>query len=206
VFFDKILTKIFGTSNERAIKKLTPMVAQINAFEPEIKKLSDEQLRDKTTEFRARIAAKLIGITDADEIRAAENAALDEILPEAFAVVREAGWRAVQMRHFDVQLIGAMVLHQGKIAEMRTGEGKTLVATLSCYLNALAGHGVHVVTVTITWPSATPSGWARSTSFSASRSASSSTTSTTTSVAPPTPPTSPTEQITSSASTTCATT
>jgi preprotein translocase subunit SecA len=147
VFFDKILTKIFGTSNERAIKKLTPMVAQINAFEPEIKKLSDEQLRDKTTEFRARIAAKLIGITDADEIRAAENAALDEILPEAFAVVREAGWRAVQMRHFDVQLIGAMVLHQGKIADMRTGEGKTLVATLSCYLNALAGHGVHVVTV-----------------------------------------------------------
>jgi len=147
VFFDKILTKIFGTSNERAIKKLTPMVAQINAFEPEIKKLSDEQLREKTVEFRARIAAKLNGITDADEIRAAENAALDELLPEAFAVVREAGWRAVQMRHFDVQLIGAMVLHQGKIAEMRTGEGKTLVATLSCYLNALAGHGVHVVTV-----------------------------------------------------------
>ena len=147
MFFDKILTKIFGTSNERAIKKLTPMVAQINAFEPEIKKLSDEQLREKTVEFRARIAAKLNGITDADEIRAAENAALDELLPEAFAVVREAGWRAVQMRHFDVQLIGAMVLHQGKIAEMRTGEGKTLVATLSCYLNALAGHGVHVVTV-----------------------------------------------------------
>ena len=147
MFFDKILTKIFGTSNERAVKKLTPMVAQINAFEPEIKKLSDEQLRDKTAEFRARIAAKLNGIKDEDEIRAAENAALDELLPEAFAVVREAGWRAVQMRHFDVQLIGAMVLHQGKIAEMRTGEGKTLVATLSCYLNALAGHGVHVVTV-----------------------------------------------------------
>ncbi len=147
MFFDKILTKIFGTSNERAIKKLTPMVAQINAFEPEIQKLSDEQLRDKTAEFRARIAARLNGITDADEIRAAENVALDELLPEAFAVVREAGWRAVQMRHFDVQLIGAMVLHQGKIAEMRTGEGKTLVATLSCYLNALAGHGVHVVTV-----------------------------------------------------------
>ena len=147
MFFDKILTKIFGTSNERAIKKLMPMVAQINAFEPEIKKLSDEQLREKTVEFRARIAARLNGITGEDEIRAAENAALDELLPEAFAVVREAGWRAVQMRHFDVQLIGAMVLHQGKIAEMRTGEGKTLVATLSCYLNALAGHGVHVVTV-----------------------------------------------------------
>src|SRR5580698_4650323 len=109
--------------------------------------LSDEQLRAKTQEFRARIAARLEGITDADEIKAAEKAALDEILPEAFAVVREAGKRAVKMRHFDVQLIGAMVLHSGKIAEMRTGEGKTLVATLACYLNALAGHGVHVVTV-----------------------------------------------------------
>ena len=87
------------------------------------------------------------GITDADEIKQAEKDALDEILPEAFAVVREAGWRAVQMRHFDVQLIGGMVLHQGKISEMKTGEGKTLVATLACYLNALAGHGVHVVTV-----------------------------------------------------------
>jgi preprotein translocase subunit SecA len=93
------------------------------------------------------MAAKLEGITDAEAVRAAENAALDEILPEAFAVVREAGWRAVQMRHFDVQLIGGMVLHQGKISEMKTGEGKTLVATLACYLNALAGHGVHVVTV-----------------------------------------------------------
>jgi preprotein translocase subunit SecA len=147
VFFDKILTKIFGTANERLIKKLWPVVAQINDFEAGIKPLSDEQLRAKTVEFRARIAAKLEGITDAEEIKTAERAALDEILPEAFAVVREAGWRAVQMRHFDVQLIGGMVLHQGKIAEMRTGEGKTLVATLSCYLNALAGHGVHVVTV-----------------------------------------------------------
>ena len=96
---------------------------------------------------KARIAARLEGITDEDELKAAEKAALDEILPEAFAVVREAGWRAVQMRHFDVQLIGGMVLHSGKIAEMKTGEGKTLVATLACYLNALAGHGVHVVTV-----------------------------------------------------------
>jgi preprotein translocase subunit SecA len=122
-------------------------VATINAFEPAIKQLSDEQLRAKTVEFRARIAARLEGITDEEKLKAAERAALDEILPEAFAVVREAGWRAVQMRHFDVQLIGGMVLHQGKIAEMKTGEGKTLVATLSCYLNALAGHGVHVVTV-----------------------------------------------------------
>jgi len=147
VFFDKVLTKIFGTSNERAIKKLWPAVATINDLEPEIKALSDGELRARTVEFRARIAAKLEGITGPEELKTAERAALDEILPEAFAVVREAGWRAVTMRHFDVQLIGGMVLHQGKIAEMKTGEGKTLVATLACYLNALAGHGVHVVTV-----------------------------------------------------------
>ena len=146
-FFDKILTKIFGTANERLIKKLWPLVARINSLEEGIKLLSDEQLRAKTFEFRARIAARLEAITDADAIKVAEAAALDEVLPEAFAVVREAGWRAVQMRHFDVQLIGGMVLHSGKISEMRTGEGKTLVATLACYLNALAGHGVHVVTV-----------------------------------------------------------
>jgi preprotein translocase subunit SecA len=147
VFFDTILTKIFGTANDRVLKRLWPVVAQINSLEPAMKQLSDEELRAKTAEFKARIAAKLEGITDEDEVRAAEKAALDEILPEAFAVVREAGWRAVQMRHFDVQLIGGMVLHSGKISEMKTGEGKTLVATLACYLNALAGHGVHVVTV-----------------------------------------------------------
>jgi preprotein translocase subunit SecA len=129
------------------IKKLWPVVATINALEEETKARTDEQLRAKTAEFRSRIAASVQGITDADELKTAERAALDQLLPEAFAVVREAGWRAVQMRHFDVQLIGGMVLHQGKIAEMKTGEGKTLVATLSCYLNALAGHGVHVVTV-----------------------------------------------------------
>src|SRR5437763_12861363 len=124
-----------------------PGVAIISALEPETQKLSDEELRAKTTEFRARIAAKREGLTNADEIKAAENAALDEVLAEAFAVVREAGWRTVHMRHFDVQLIGGMVLHSGKISEMRTGEGKTLVATLACYLNALEGKGVHVVTV-----------------------------------------------------------
>ena len=145
--FGKILTKIFGTNNERVIKKLMPALAQINAFEPQFAPLSDEQLRAKTVEFRERIAAKIAGIEDEDAIKLAEKAALDELLPEAFAVVREAGKRAVKMRHFDVQMIGGMVLHQGKIAEMRTGEGKTLVATLACYLNALAGHGVHVVTV-----------------------------------------------------------
>ncbi len=147
MFFDKALTKVFGTANERAVKRMLPVVATINALEPEMEKLSDEELRAKTAEFKARIAAKLQGITDPEELKAAERAVLDEILPEAFAVVREAGWRAVQMRHFDVQLIGGMVLHQGKIAEMKTGEGKTLVATLACYLNALAGKGVHVVTV-----------------------------------------------------------
>jgi preprotein translocase subunit SecA len=147
VFFDKILTKIFGTANERILKKLLPIVEKVGALEPETEKLSDEQLRAKTTEFRARIATRLEGITDPDVRKQVEREALDELLPEAFAVVREAGWRAVKMRHFDVQLIGGMVLHQGKISEMKTGEGKTLVATLPCYLNALAGHGVHVVTV-----------------------------------------------------------
>jgi preprotein translocase subunit SecA len=147
VIFDKLLAKIFGTANERAIKRLMPIVNEINAMEPSVQQMSDEQLKAKTAEFKARIAARLEGLKDADEIKAAEREALEEILPEAFAVVREAGWRAVQMRHFDVQLIGGMVLHQGKISEMKTGEGKTLVATLSCYLNALAGHGVHVVTV-----------------------------------------------------------
>jgi preprotein translocase subunit SecA len=129
------------------IKRLMPMVAVISALEADTKQLSDDQLRAKTVEFRARIAARLQGITDAGELKTTEREALDEILPEAFAVVREAGWRSVQMRHFDVQLIGGMVLHSGKISEMKTGEGKTLVATLACYLNALAGHGVHVVTV-----------------------------------------------------------
>jgi preprotein translocase subunit SecA len=124
-----------------------PVVAAINALEEDTKRLTDDQLRAKTVEFRARIAARIEGMTDAEAVKAAERETLDEILPEAFAVVREAGWRAVQMRHFDVQLIGGMVLHQGKISEMKTGEGKTLVATLACYLNALAGHGVHVVTV-----------------------------------------------------------
>ncbi len=151
MFFDKVLTKIFGTANERLIKRLMPIVALINALEADTKRLSDDELRGKTEEFRARIAASLANIPDdaehKDERKAAEKAALDDLLPEAFAVVREAGWRSVQMRHFDVQLIGGMVLHQGKISEMKTGEGKTLVATLACYLNALAGHGVHVVTV-----------------------------------------------------------
>jgi preprotein translocase subunit SecA len=145
--FEKALTKVFGTSNERVVKKLVPSIARISALEPGMQKLSDEQLAAKTAEFKSRFAARMEGLTDPEEIKKAEQEALNEILPEAFAVVREAGWRTVKMRHFDVQLIGGTVLHQGKIAEMKTGEGKTLVATLSCYLNALAGKGVHVVTV-----------------------------------------------------------
>ena len=145
--FNQVLAKVFGTSNERAVKKLLPVLAQINSFDQATKALTDEQLAAKTIEFRARIAEAIEGLTDRDEIIAAEKQALDDILPEAFAVVREAGRRVVGMRHFDVQMIGGMVLHSGKISEMKTGEGKTLVATLPCYLNALAGHGVHVVTV-----------------------------------------------------------
>jgi preprotein translocase subunit SecA len=154
-----LLGKIFGTKNEREVKRLQPRVEAINALEPEIQKLSDDQLRAKTEEFRARVQERLSSIVDepdADPDRQKEieaersevlKAVLDELLDEAFAVVREAGRRVLNMRHFDVQLIGGMVLHEGKIAEMKTGEGKTLVATLPVYLNALSGRGVHVVTV-----------------------------------------------------------
>ncbi len=127
-----ILTKIFGTSNERALKKLWPRVAEINAFEPALEKLSDGELKDKTNEFKERLK---------------KGETLDDLLPEAFAVVREASKRTLGLRHFDVQMIGGMVLHMGRISEMKTGEGKTLVASLPVYLNALEGKGVHVVTV-----------------------------------------------------------
>ena len=126
------LTKIFGSRNDRLLKQYRKTVARINALEPELEKLSDEQLRAKTQEFQNRLA---------------QGQTLDDLLVEAFAVVREASKRVMKMRHFDVQLIGAMALHNGKIAEMRTGEGKTLTGTLAVYLNALAGKGVHVVTV-----------------------------------------------------------
>jgi preprotein translocase subunit SecA len=164
-----LLGKVFGTKNEREIKRLQPRVVAINALEPEIQKLSDDQLRAKTAEFRARIQERLSSVADepaTDPDRADADVpdidqqkelekqrsevlkeVLDELLEEAFAVVREAGKRVLNMRHFDVQLIGGMVLHEGKIAEMKTGEGKTLVATLPVYLNALSGRGVHVVTV-----------------------------------------------------------
>ena len=126
------LSNIFPTKNERELRKLQPKVAAINALEPKIKALSDAELQAKTAEFKQKLD---------------NGASLDSILMEAFAVTREAGWRVLKMRHFDVQLIGGMVLHSGRIAEMRTGEGKTLVATLPAYLNALTGKGVHIVTV-----------------------------------------------------------
>jgi preprotein translocase subunit SecA len=128
----KLLTQIFGSRNDRLLKQYRRVVERVNALEPQFEKLDDEALRGKTDEFRQRVAA---------------GTALDDLLPEAFAVVREAGKRVMKMRHFDVQLIGGMTLHNGKIAEMRTGEGKTLMATLPVYLNALSGKGVHVVTV-----------------------------------------------------------
>jgi preprotein translocase subunit SecA len=128
----QLLAKVIGTQNEREIKRLRPLVAEITALEPGIQKLTDEQIREKTVEFRKRVA---------------DGESLDDLLVESFAVVREAGRRVLNMRHFDVQLMGGMVLHRGTIAEMKTGEGKTLVATLPAYLNALEGKGVHVVTV-----------------------------------------------------------
>ncbi|MGA0114993.1 MAG: preprotein translocase subunit SecA [Burkholderiales bacterium] len=151
-----LLKKVFGSRNERLLKQYRRTVRAINALEPQVAALSDEQLRAKTAEFRDRIRARLAGSgaaadapagsppPDAERLR---RAVLDELLPEAFAVVREAGKRVLGMRHFDVQLVGGIALHNGKIAEMRTGEGKTLVATLPAYLNALAETGVHIVTV-----------------------------------------------------------
>jgi preprotein translocase subunit SecA len=167
---NQLLGKVFGTKNERVVKSLTPNVQAINALEPQIQKLTDAELRAKTDEFRQRIQERLSRVTRSPQAEVPDSGAedepdfdqqkqfekkqyealrevLEEILVEAFAVVREAGRRVLNMRHFDVQLIGGMVLHQGTISEMKTGEGKTLVATLPVYLNALSGRGVHVVTV-----------------------------------------------------------
>src|SRR6266487_2412034 len=146
--FDKVLTKVFGSSNERFLKSIRPLIAEINEFEPQVQKLSDDQMRERTAFLKAQIADAVKDARDKDDRKYREQQALNEILPEAFAIVREASRRTTGMRHFDVQLIGGLVLHQGKIAEMRTGEGKTLVATLPAYLNALTGRGgVHIVTV-----------------------------------------------------------
>src|SRR5499433_877679 len=127
-----LVRAVFGTKHERDAKRMRPAVESINALAPELERLSDAELRAKTDEFRKRLA---------------EGAELDDLLVEAFAACREAARRTVRMRHFDVQLMGGIVLHQGKIAEMATGEGKTLVATLPAYLNALPGLGTHIVTV-----------------------------------------------------------
>ena len=128
----KLFSKVFGSRNDRTLRRLRKQVVAINALEPAMQALSMDELAAKTLEFRTRLA---------------EGAALDSLLVEAFAVCREASRRVLGMRHFDVQLMGGMVLHEGKISEMRTGEGKTLVATLAAYLNALPGKGLHVVTV-----------------------------------------------------------
>ena len=127
-----IAQRFFGSANDREVKRLQGIVAQINALEPDVEKLSDDQLRARTDEFREKYK---------------DGADLDDLLPDAFATVREAAKRTLGQRHYDVQMLGGMVLHQGKISEMRTGEGKTLVATLPVYLNAITGKGVHVVTV-----------------------------------------------------------
>src|SRR4029079_17719689 len=129
---DTIVKKFVGSKNDREVKKIEPIIQKINSLEPQTSSLTNEQLQAKTPEFKQRFA---------------NGETLEDILPEAFAVVRETGKRILNMRHFDVQLIGGYALHQGRIAEMKTGEGKTLVATAPAYLNALAGKGVHVVTV-----------------------------------------------------------
>ena len=129
---NKLTSKLFGSSNDRQIKKYKPIIDQVNNLENNFSDLSDEQLKSKTKTLKDRLS---------------QNESLNDILPEAFATVREASKRTLNQRHFDVQLTGGLVLHEGKIAEMKTGEGKTLVATLACYLNALEGKGVHVVTV-----------------------------------------------------------
>ena len=127
-----LLKKIFGTKNDREIKRIRKIVDVINQLEPDFEKLTDEQLREKTAYFKERLA---------------KGETLDDILPEAFATVRETSKRVLGLRHYDVQLIGGIVLHEGKITEMKTGEGKTLVATCPVYLNALTGKGVHIITV-----------------------------------------------------------
>ncbi|MCL6566886.1 MAG: preprotein translocase subunit SecA [Acidobacteriia bacterium] len=145
---DRVLARFIGTKHERDIRRLKPFVEAINALEPEMQRLTDAEMRARTEQFRAQVRAALGDTTPEDsDYRQKLDAALDTLLVPAFALVREAARRRLGMRHFDVQLIGGIVLHQGKIAEMKTGEGKTLVATLPAYLNALAGQGVHIVTV-----------------------------------------------------------
>jgi preprotein translocase subunit SecA len=146
-FVDKFFKRVLGSNSDLFLKKINPIVGQINALEANLQKLSDEDLQAQTQKLKDKVAGALDGIDDKEERRKREQDILNEILPEAFATVREASVRVTGMRHFDVQLIGGIALHQGRIAEMRTGEGKTLVSTLPAYLNALTGRGVHIVTV-----------------------------------------------------------
>jgi len=145
---DSVVARFIGTKHERDIKRIMPVVEEINLLEPEMKKLADEELAKRTVELRTQ-AQETLGELERDDpdYRKRMDEALEQVLPQAFALTREAGRRTLGMRHFDVQLIGGIVLHQGRIAEMKTGEGKTLVATLPAYLNALSGRGVHIVTV-----------------------------------------------------------
>ena len=145
-----VVDKIFGTHSERELRRVYPIVDAIEALQPNMKALSDEELRNKTVEFRRRLA---------------EGETLDDLLVEAFAVVREAAIRSIGIEPYRVQLIGGVILHQGRISEMKTGEGKTLVSTLPAYLNALEGKGVHIVTVNDTWQSVMRNGWVRFMSF-----------------------------------------
>ena len=145
---DSVVARFIGTKHERDIKVIQPVVSEINALEPAMQKLTDVELAAYTPKLRAEVQGRLEGVEDNDpDIKQKLKEALEPAIVPAFAAVREAGRRSLGMRHFDVQLIGGVVLHQGKIAEMKTGEGKTLVATLPAYLNALAGRGVHIVTV-----------------------------------------------------------
>src|SRR5690606_30408321 len=145
--FKRLINALAGNPIERELNRYSEIVEQINALEPEMQARSDEELRELTARFKERIRQRVEGLDDEEARREAEREVLDEILPEAFAAVREASVRTTGLRHYDVQLIGGMVLHEGKIAEMKTGEGKTLVASLPMYLNALTGRGVHLVTV-----------------------------------------------------------
>jgi len=186
-----VFKKVFGSRNDRLVKQYLQKVKAINALEPAMEKLSDAELTAKTTEFRARLD---------------KGEALDKLLPEAFAVVREGAKRVLGMRHFDVQLIGGMVLNEGKIAEMRTGEGKTLKATLAAYLNALPGKGVHVVTVNDYLAQRDAEAMGRLYGFLGLTPASTSRRCRTNRNSRPTPPISPTAPTTNTVSTTCATT
>jgi preprotein translocase subunit SecA len=147
----RTLSKVFGTANDRNIKRVLPLVIAVAELEPEYEKLSDHDLAAMTPVFRERFE---------------KGESLDDLLPEAFAVVREASKRTLGQRHYDVQIIGGIMLHQGRISEMKTGEGKTLVATLPSYLNGLSGDGVHIVTVNDTSPGVMQSGWERCTASS----------------------------------------